>query len=212
MNKIIKYPMARTSYYNVPTTKNNIVLHAEGRTCNTGFGHMGRASTTIDQWDRQPDKSGAPYLVDRDGTIYITFDHTLWIKHLGLGRKEGFHDKESIAICLANELQLTGDGDKLYAFDRVHPQNLYTGQTYLMDGAVWADLSADQVGALATLLMYACEYSKLPATMLRSADYDEHCWGKATIIRHRNCKKDAVDLPLQDWVFDILQEEGISLI
>ena len=51
--------------------------------------------------------------MDRGGTIYKTFDHTVWIYHLGIKGANGRYDKSSVAIEFANELGLAIDGDRL---------------------------------------------------------------------------------------------------
>ncbi|MBC8130200.1 MAG: N-acetylmuramoyl-L-alanine amidase [Rhizobiaceae bacterium] len=79
-----------------------------GRTSHTPvFGKPGQATTSIDGWNLNDERVGAPYLVDRNGTIYKTFDDTNWIYHLGLKGTVGKYDKASVAIEFANELGAT---------------------------------------------------------------------------------------------------------
>lgn len=70
---------------------------------------------------------GAPYLVDRDGSVYQTFDDAEWIYHLGLKGTNGYYDRASVAIEFANELRLQLDSDQLYAFGMNTPNTVYTG-------------------------------------------------------------------------------------
>src|SRR6476619_4975147 len=86
-----------------------------------------KATTSIDAWNLNADRVGAPWLVDRDGTIYQTFNDSAWIFHLGLKGVKGLYDKQSVAIEFANEGPLDLDGDKLYAFGMNTPNTVYTG-------------------------------------------------------------------------------------
>ena len=65
-----------------------------------------RLSTSIDGWTLDSARVGAPYLVDRDGTVYQTFDDAEWIYHLGIPGTNGYYDRTSVAIEFANELGL----------------------------------------------------------------------------------------------------------
>jgi hypothetical protein len=56
------------------------------------------ATTSIDAWNLDATRIGAPYVVDRDGTIYKTFADTGWIFHLGLPGTNGRYDRSSVAI------------------------------------------------------------------------------------------------------------------
>jgi hypothetical protein len=83
----------------------HVVWHGTaGRTLHTpSSGRPGRATTSIDGWNLDALRVGAPYLVDRDGTIYRTFDDSAWIYHLGIKGTNGRYDKSSVAIEFANE-------------------------------------------------------------------------------------------------------------
>ena len=94
----------------------NVIDGTAGRTHHT---------PTIDGWNTAHDRVGAPWLVDRDGTIYKAFEDSACIYHLGLKGTNASYDKSSVAIEFANELAL--DGDRLYAFGINTPNTLYTG-------------------------------------------------------------------------------------
>src|SRR5437763_8181035 len=73
---ITNYPLKRGQWYEEATKKQFVVWHgSEGRTRNTpASGRPGRATTSIDASNFDALRVGAPYLVDRDGTIFKTFD------------------------------------------------------------------------------------------------------------------------------------------
>ena len=124
-----QYPLKKGQYFPDLTTKKFVVWHGTaGRTLHTPVsGRPGKATTSIDAWNLNADRVGAPWLVDRDGTIYQTFNDSAWIFHLGLKGVKGLYDKQSVAIEFANEGPLDLDGDRLYAFGMNTPNTVYNG-------------------------------------------------------------------------------------
>ena len=124
-----QYPLKKGQYFPDLTAKKFVVWHGTaGRTLHTPVsGRPGKATTSIDGWNLNADRVGAPWLVDRDGTIYETFNDSAWIYHLGLKGTKGRYDKQSVAIEFANEGPLDLDGDRLYAFGMNTPNTVYNG-------------------------------------------------------------------------------------
>ena len=83
---IQQYPLKKGQYFSDLTAKKFVVWHGTaGRTMHTPVsGRPGKATTSIDGWNNNADRVGAPWLVDRDGTVYKTFDDAGWIFHLGI--------------------------------------------------------------------------------------------------------------------------------
>lgn len=127
------YPLKRSQWFPELTQKKFVVWHGTaGRTRDTPIcGRAGRATTSIDGWNLDGNRVGAPYLVDRDGSIYKTFDDIAWIYHLGLKGTNGRYDKASVAIEFANELELSLDGDRLYAFGMNTPNTVHRVVSHL---------------------------------------------------------------------------------
>ena len=123
------YPLKRGQWFPDMTEKKFVVWHGTaGRTMHTPVsGRPGRATTSIDGWNLSADRVGAPWLVDRDGTIYKAFEDSGWIFHLGLKGTSGRYDKSSVAIEFANELALDLEDDRLYAFGMNTPTTIYNG-------------------------------------------------------------------------------------
>lgn len=82
-------------YFKEETVKTQLVLH-----------HTvgGSAKSTFDYWQSNPDHIATAYIIERDGTIYETFDPLYWAHHLGLKiPKNIVYNKASIGIELASE-------------------------------------------------------------------------------------------------------------
>ncbi|PYQ25508.1 MAG: hypothetical protein DMF56_27225 [Acidobacteria bacterium] len=213
------YPLKRGQWFPNMTEKKFVVWHGTaGRTSHTPIsGGPAKATTSIDGWNTASDRVGAPWLVDRDGTIYKTFEDSAWIYHLGLKGTRGRYDKSSVAIEFANELALDLDGDRLHAFGMNTPDTRYTGPflTYDWRGHhYFAQLDEAQVDAGIELTLDICHRHDIePAFYYPSTTYDfPRCFQVATILCHSNCRADKTDLCLPEWVFEKIEGAGIRLV
>jgi hypothetical protein len=216
--KIVNYPLKPGQWYPDPSSKKYVVWHAtEGRTrCTPVSGRPGQATTSIDAWNLDARRVGAPYVVDRDGTVYSTFPDIGWIYHLGLPGTHGNYDKASVAIELANEGPLTLDGDRLHAFGQTTPGTVYTGYHFAEEWrghTHFAQLDEVQVDAAVELTLDICRRNDIdPVFYYPSTTYDfPRCFQVATIVCHSNCRRDKLDLCLPQWVFDKIEAAGIHL-
>ena len=215
---ITDYPLKRGQFYEEPTKKQFVVWHGtEGRTHYTpASGRPGRATTAIDSWNLDANRIGAPWLVDRDGTVYKTFDDAGWIYHLGLAGTRARYDRFSVAVEFANEGPLTLDGDRLHAFGMNTPNTIYTGQHFASEWrgeSFFAELDEAQVDTGIALTLDICQRHGIdPVFYYPSTTYDfPRCFQVATIVCHSNCRKDKTDLFLPDWVFQKIEAAGIPL-
>ena len=214
------YPLKPGQWKATVTPKKYVVWHGTtGRTSATPInGQPGKATSTIDWWNNEPESKpiGAPWVVDRDGTIYKTFDDREWIFHLGLPNTNGKYDKASVAIEIANEVDLKLDNGNLYAFEEIKPSTRYIGKHFVepwRDGEYWASLDEAQVDATIELTLDICNrFSIDPVFYYPSTKFDyPYCFEKATIICHTNCREDKTDLLLEPWVWDKIRAAGITL-
>jgi len=212
------YPLKRGQWFADLTAKKFVVWHGTaGRTTHTPVsGRPGKATTSIDAWNNNADRVGAPWLVDRDGTIYKTFDDSGWIFHLGLKGTAGRYDKQSVAIEFANEVALDLDGDRLYAFGMNTPNTIYTGPFINYDWrgfSYFAQPDEAQVDAGIALTLDVCQRHGIdPVFYYPSTTFDfPRCFQVATIICHSNCRADKADLCLPQWVFEKIEAAGIRL-
>ena len=216
---IKSYPLKRTQWCDEKTRKRHVVWHGTaGRTRHTpSSGRPGRATTSIDGWNSDALRVGAPYLVDRDGTIYRTFDDAYWIHHLGLKGSNSRYDRTSVAIEFANELALELEGDRLYAFGYQTPNTVYTGPFFAKawrGARYFAQLDEAQVDAGIELTLDICRRHDIaPAFYYPSTTYDyPRCFEVATIVCHSNCRDDKSDLCLPEWVYQKISAAGIRMV
>ena len=207
---IKSYPLHPRQWFPETTPKQFVVWHGTGgRTSAT----RGRATTSIDGWNADAPRVGAPWLVDRDGTIYRTFDDSRWAFHLGIKGSNGRYDRRSVAIEFANELDLTMKGSRLCAFGNTpYDGPFFTGA---WRGAThFAEMDAAQVDAGIALTLDICRrYGIEPKFYHPSTRFDfPRCFEVATIVCHSNCRADKTDLFLPDWICQKLEAAGIRLV
>jgi hypothetical protein len=213
------YALDRGQWFADMTEKKYVVWHGTaGRTRHTpDRGKPGIATNSVDAWNLSADRVGAPWLVDRDGTIYKTFEDAAWIFHLGLKGTKGRYDQASVAIEFANELALDLDGDRLHAFGMNSPNTLYDGPFLTHDwrgSQYFAQLDEAQVDAGIELTLDICRRHDIdPVFYYPSTTYDfPRCFQVATIVCHSNCRADKLDLCLPEWVFEKVRAAGIPLV
>ena len=215
---ITNYPLNAGQWVATATPKRWVVWHAtEGRTSATPYkGQPGKATSSIDDWNSSPQRIGAPWLVDRDGTIFRAFDDSEWIAHLGIKNTNNKYDRASVGIEIANEGLLKEANNQLYAFDVVSTNTKYTGKNFVLpwrNGRFWAKLDEAQVDATIELTVDICsQFSIDPVFYYPSTKFDyPACFEKATILCHSNCREDKTDLILEEWVWDKIKAAGIRV-
>lgn len=220
---IKNYPLKPGQWFATPKPKKYVVWHGTtGRTSATPRnGQPGKATSTIDWWNTDPKRIGTPWLVDRDGTIYRTFDDRHWAAHLGITNTNNKYDKASVGIEIANEVDLKLHNGNLYAFYGVQGFQFnnnfkYIGEHFAQEwrgGKYWAKLDEAQVDATIELTLDICNrFSIDPVFYHPSTEFDyPHCFEKATIICHTNCRKDKTDLLLEPWIWEKIEAAGIPL-
>jgi len=92
--------------------KDLLVLHFT-----SGYG----AASSISGWNAVKNGVSTPYILDLDGTLYETYDPSLWSYHLGIpGSDSGNHkhDKRSIGLEIANIGPLKKIGNDLLCWPK----------------------------------------------------------------------------------------------
>ena len=211
MNQI-NHPLNEKKWIKTETKKTHIVWHGSfSRTSYTN----GRAVDTINRWEILAEKYGAPYLIDRDGTIYKTFDDKYWIYHLNIPTSRGEYDKCSVPITLLNEQQIVRQNGQHYAFDYTAATNSYSGPVFedkWRGYSLWARLSKLQVDAAISLTKDIGSRHGIAPVFDVGRDWDPKVWERATIFTHARVKREVTDLIIEPWVVDRIKSAGIEVI
>jgi len=187
-------------YVAVATTKNLIVLH---------FTAGQSARSAYDTWRGDPRRIATAYIVDRDGTIYETFDPRYWASHLGITGGP-VHDKRSIGIEIANVGPLTLSPDRKalnwwvgQRFCAIEDEDQYRKRSY-RGFDYYAAFPEVQVSAVAALAQHVTErfgIAKTFAPESRRLEFDATFFASFKgIATHANFRSDKFDIgPAFDW-------------
>lgn len=213
-----KYPLNEKLSIRTELEKQFIVWHgSHARTKCTPYGKTpGKGTSVIDHWNNVKEKQGVAYVIDRDGTVFNTFDDSRWSYHLNLPTNQTSYDKQSVGISLANELNLIKDNGRYYAFDYAHNTNEYQGLVHAQSFRgydYWAKLDAAQIDALIALTLQVSKKYNIQPKFYNGADWNPKAWESATILTHATVNKSALDFPpFEPWIIDKIQKAGIEII
>lgn len=213
-----KYPLNEKLSIRTELQKQFIVWHGSGsRTKYTPYGKIpGKGTSIVDHWNNVKEKQGVAYIIDRDGTVFNTFDDSRWSYHLNLPTNQTSYDKQSVGISLANELNLIKDNGRFFAFDFAHNTNEYLGkviQQSFRGYDYWAKLDESQIDSLIELTLQVADKYKIKPKFYSGADWNPKAWEQATILTHATVNKSALDFPpFETWVLDKIKRSGIEVI
>lgn len=199
--KITQLPLPVSQYYRAAYTKKQIVLH--------GTNSDSSPKEIVSYWHSNPEKFGAAFLIDRDGTIFQTFESHYWIHHIGL-RGENFIslDQHSIAIDLCNLGPLKQKDGLFYSHlnslvdidDVIDYGSNFRGSRY------YQSYSSEQLQSLKELLLKLCNTHEIPK-QIATESWDISLAaldGKSGIYTGVNFRKDVTDCHPQKELVEML--------
>ncbi len=170
----------------------------------------GSAESSFKYWQNSPERVGTAFLIDRDGTIFETFDPAFWCHHLGLHHKRNTElNQRSIGIEIASEGALKKVDGVMRAFDG----KAVFKDRYIDHGSAWRgyqyfDLyEPAQEKSLYLLIKYLCEQHSIPKKCIDqslSKTFSESFFDHKGILGHCNVRADKTD-PHPNFRFDRLQ-------
>ena len=171
----------------------------------------GSAKSSFDFWMNSPDRVGTAFIIDRDGTIFETFDPRYWAYHLGLKHKRNDEiNRASIGIELASEGALQKDAEGiLRAFNgKAVFRDTYIDNQFTWRGYRYFDsYEPEQTKSLFILVKYLCEQHSIPKKCIPQAEstlFHEKYFDFSGILGHCNVRSDKTD-PHPRFRFDHLQ-------
>lgn len=161
----------------------------------------GSAKSTVDYWNSDPKRIGVSYVVERDGTIFETFDPHCWACHLGIIGDDNKMDRRSIGIEIASEGGLTYRDNNLYSFGVVSNRTKFT-QPYFDNKSEWRGFryfdayDPKQVDSVIELVNYLCNTFGIPKALPDKGlfEFDPKHYDFKGIIGHANVRKDKSDI------------------
>lgn len=200
-----KYRIAEDRYFHDVVPKDLIVLHfTAGSTVDGAF----------NSWKPQTINIGTPYIVDRDGTVYETFDPKYWAYHLavvGAPAQNHKHDKRSVPIEIVNFGPLKRESDILYSwpanyknfFCNVSETDKYVKASYRGFDYYQSFSEAQKIAIPALVKMVAKNFGivpTLPHEDIRD-EFDPNYFSTwKGVASHQNFRSDKFDIgPAWDW-------------
>ncbi len=172
------------------------------------------AISAIKWWDSTPEKVGAPYVIERDGTIYECFNPDLFSFHLGVKGDDNFMESHSVAIEIVSRGKVYPDDLGNYWFYPAWP--LTTQRTKVPKENVvkynwrghdyWEAYTEAQIKAVCELVVHLVEKYSITITKANFKNfflYNEKVlvnhipgiWGHTTV------RKDKVDIvPFPEFI------------
>lgn len=213
-------PLPLNQYYQGVYAKKHIVLH-----------HTAGASaaSSVAHWASNPDHIATPYIIDRDGTIYETFDPKYWAYHLGVKGNTAIEKSSigieicsygSLAVAIKDKPGKYKKGDFLTYTGRLiapgkivktHPfrpnVNPFAGTPDVSyTGTVWEKYADEQIAALKLLLPYLIDRFKIPIQANREKFYEYQDPNKLPpgIWSHSTVRKDKIDIAPQPAIVEMV--------
>lgn len=155
----------------------------------------GSAASAVNHWASTPERVATAFIIERDGTIYNTFDPACWAYHLGL-RGYTSLEKASIGIELVAFGNLTHDnlaGFRAWTGRKIDIKEVeikeYRKEKY------FHSYTGKQLTSLKNLITHLCIIYQIPHTVYvgRIFDYNNPGTLPAGIWSHSSVRADKVD-------------------
>lgn len=190
---IKQLPLKSDQYYQTVYKKTHIFCHHTAG---------GSAASSIAHWASNPEHIATPYIIDRDGTIYETYDPKYWAYHLGVKGLTSL-EKASIGIEICSYGALDANG-KTYTGKIIPPEKRvkvdFKGQLF------WEKYTDEQIASLKILLPYLIDRFKIPLQSNRKNfwEYQDPAKLPPGIYSHTSVRKDKLDIFPQKELLDLV--------
>lgn len=189
---IKKIPLASNQYYPSEQKKTHIFLHHTAG---------GSASSSMAHWASNPEHIATPYIIDRDGAIYETFDPKYWAYHLGV---KGLTSLEKASI-----------GIEICSYGALKDDKTYTGKFIPKDkqakvefrgNVYWEAYTPEQITSLKLLLPYLVGRFKISIQADRKDFWEYKIPSELPpgIYSHTTVRKDKIDIFPQKELIELV--------
>ncbi len=195
--EVKQIPLKADQYYPSKQAKKYIILHHTAG---------GSAASSMAYWASNPEHIATPYIIDRDGTIYETYNPQFWAYHLGVKGNSKI-EKESIGIeiCSYGQLQPNSAGELLTYTKRVIPKDKAVKLTF-RGFDWWEAYSPEQITSLKALIPYLTKRFNIQLQSARQNfwEYKDPSTLPPGIYSHTTVRKDKVDIFPQKELVDLV--------
>ena len=190
LKNIIQYPLDKSQYFQEKYTKRQIVLHHTASS--------GNAKNVIAGWQKNSERIGVAFVIDRDGVIHQAFSSEHWAHHLGSHELNNtLLNKQSVGIELCNwgPLKLQKSKYVNYLNQEIPIDEVYVYDSPFRGSFFYQKYTDKQLESLKNLIVYLTETYNIPK------DYKKDMWdlsrlalsGSPGIYSHVSFRKDKSD-------------------
>jgi N-acetyl-anhydromuramyl-L-alanine amidase AmpD len=204
LKQIVQYPLNKTQYFQEKYTKRQIVLHHTASS--------GKAKNVIAGWNKNSERVGVAFVIDREGIIHQAFSSAHWAHHIGTQELNNtLLNKQSIGIELCNWGALKLFKSKFYNYlnQEIPLDEVYEYEEPFRGSFYYQKYTNEQLVSLKNLIQYLCKTYKIPI------DYKSEMWdisrssalnGSPGIYTHVSYRKDKSDCHPQLELIKLLND------
>ena len=203
IKSIIQFPLDKTQYFQEKYTKRQIVIHHTASSAN--------AKNVITGWQKNPERIGVAFVIDREGGIHQAFGSEHWAHHLGTNELNNtLLNKQSIGIELCNwgALKLQKSKYINYLNQEIPIEDVYVYDSPFRGSFYYQKYTYKQLESLANLIDYLADTYNIPK------DYKKDMWnisrsallGSPGIYTHVSFRKDKSDCHPQEELIELFSK------
>ena len=200
---IVQCPLDKTQYFQEKYSKRQIVIH---HTASNGNG-----KNVITYWNKNSERIGVAFVIDREGIIYQTFSSSHWAHHLGTHELNNtLLNKQSIGIEICNwgPLKLQKSKYVNYLNQEIPLEEVYVYDSPFRGSFYYQKYTDKQLESLTSLINYLAETYNIPK------DYKKDMWdisrsalsGNPGIYTHVSFRKDKSDCHPQEELIELFSK------
>ena len=200
---IVQCPLDKTQYFQEKYSKRQIVIH---HTASNGNG-----KNVITYWNKNSERIGVAFVIDREGIIYQTFSSSHWAHHLGTHELNNtLLNKQSIGIEICNwgPLKLQKSKYVNYLNQEIPLEEVYVYDSPFRGSFYYQKYTDKQLESLTSLINYLAVTYNIPK------DYKKDMWdisrsalsGNPGIYTHVSFRKDKSDCHPQEELIELFSK------
>ncbi len=202
LKQIVQSPLDKSQYFQEKYTKRQIVIHHTASSSN--------AKNVITGWQKNTERIGVAFVIDREGVIHQAFSSEYWAHHLGTHELNNtLLNKQSIGVELCNwgPLKLQKSKYINYLNQEIPFDDVYIHDILYRGAFFYQKYTNEQLKSLKNLINYLSENYNIPK------DYKSDMWdvsklalaGNSGIYSHVSYRKDKSDCHPQKELIEILK-------